>query len=179
MISPPHQLLLLCHTRTLDQNLPSTASLDDHILTLFLQSDHNLACISTSLRKLARLRMVTTFGLSTAVLSHSAGNTDVTDVSSLHLATFYDISVRSLAQLRSLAAQIAGRNLLARPLEMDIWHMRSASNEGTHRGNKGVSCIFRRKSGLGFGESEIENHSFGSAGLFVSSVRYNRVDAYG
>jgi hypothetical protein len=66
-----------------------------------------------------------------------------TDANFLHLATFYDISVKSLVRLQSLAARTVERNLLAPLLEMDIWHTRSASNGGTHRGNKGGVMHFQ------------------------------------
>ena len=133
MISHRHQLSHLCHTRALDQSLVSTASLADHTHIHSHQSDLNQVCTSTSFLKLARQIMETTFGSFTAVLSHSAGNTAATGANFPHLATSYDISVRSLAPQRSQVVQIAGRNLRELLHETATWRTRSASNGGTHR----------------------------------------------
>ena len=69
----------------------------------------------------------------TAVPSHNAGSTVVTVVSSLHLATYYGINVRSQAKPPNQAVPIAELSSLAQQREMDTWRMRNASsNDGVH-----------------------------------------------
>ena len=69
----------------------------------------------------------------TAVPSHNAGSTVVTVVSSLHLATYYGINVKSQAKPPSRAAPIVELSSQEQLQEMDIWHTRNASSkDGVH-----------------------------------------------
>jgi hypothetical protein len=166
MISHQHQLSHLCHTRTPDQSPASTASLADHTRIHYHQSDLSQVCTNTSFQKLARQTLETTFGSFTAVLSHSAGSTAATGANFPHLATSYDISVRSLAPQRSQVVQIAGQNLQELLHETGTWRTRSASNGGTRRvaARDFMHYFGVFVWGLGFGESEQENHSFSTRG---------------
>src|ERR1039457_570874 len=109
--------------------------------------------------------------LSTAVLSHNAGNTGATAVNFLLLATYYAISARSPEQRRNPAVPTVVPSLHGRRRGMATWLTTSASHGGTHRRRESK----KRKTGIimylaahtigdwGFGvqESELE-HSFGT-----------------
>jgi hypothetical protein len=81
------------------------------------------------------------FELFTAVLSHSAGNTGVTGVSFLHLATCFAINARSRVQLQNRHAQTAAQSSHGPPQETATWHMKSASRGGTHEKDKNIALL--------------------------------------
>jgi hypothetical protein len=70
-------------------------------------------------------------GWYTAVPSHNAGNTAVTAVSSLLLATFYAISERNQDRQQNQPVQTAEPNLHVQLHETATWHTKSVSNGGT------------------------------------------------
>ena len=105
----------------------------DHILIRYLQSQ--IRTVSTSLSKVrkwwAHKSRQTTSESYTAVPSHNAGNTAVTAVNSLLLATFYAISERNQGRQQNQPVLTAEPNLHVQLHETATWRTKSVSNVGT------------------------------------------------